>query len=75
MKNAASRLSPGMTVSNPTRAAADVRRVAWSRTLPLAVWCRPAALLILRGQESPATVSAADRFRQSHPRPAKAQGD
>ena len=43
------------------RSAPDAQSAAWNPTLPLAVWCRPTALLILRGHESPRTGSAPAR--------------
>lgn len=52
------RISTCATIPELIREAAEARAAAWSRTAPLAMWCRPSALLVLRGQEGarPATL-------------------
>jgi hypothetical protein len=51
------RLSTIPTLPDLIRADADVRAAAVCRVLPVAVWCRPSTLLVLRGHNYCALVS------------------
>jgi hypothetical protein len=51
------RLSTGPTLPDLIRADADVRAAAACRALPVAVWCRPSTLLVLRGRNYSALIS------------------
>ena len=59
------RLATAPILPDLSHPAANVQSAAWGPTLPLAVWCRPTALLILRGHEPPGTGSAPARSRPS----------
>jgi hypothetical protein len=55
---AARNFSTGMTAPALNRPAMHGQASTWSGTLPLAVWCRPSAFLILRESGNPGAASA-----------------
>jgi hypothetical protein len=48
------RLSTGPTLPDLIRDAADAQAAAWSRSMPLAAWCRAPTVLMLQAQGCPA---------------------